>query len=71
MSVVAHAGAWFVSVAIIPQLVATIESTPLAASRRPSGENAPGVAVIATPSARSVYARSPATPPMAWLPTIR
>jgi len=44
ISVVAQAGAWTASVAIIAQLVATSETVALAASRNPAGENAGAVA---------------------------
>ena len=54
MSVVAHAGAWFVSVAIIPQLVTAMETSPLIASRRPPGDSPSGTAMSETPCATSV-----------------
>jgi len=71
MSVVAHAGAWFASVAIIPQLVSAMETTPLAASLKPSGDSAAGALVSETPSARSAYANRPATAPTRCPATIR
>ena len=71
MSVVAQAGRCIVSVAIIAQLVSTIETVALAASRKPSPENGGGVAVIEVPDANTIHATSPATPPIRWLPMIR
>ena len=53
MSVVAQAGAWTASVAIIAQLVATSETTALAVSRNPAGENAGGAAVSAVQIGRA------------------
>lgn len=64
MSVVAQAGGWVVSVAIIAQLVSTTESVALALSRSPSTESGGGVAVIETPAATTTQAANPATPPM-------
>ena len=71
MSVVAHAGGWIVSVAIIAQLVRTMEAVALAASRKPGKENAAGVSVIGVPAASTHQAINPATPPIRWLPTTR
>jgi hypothetical protein len=51
LSVVAHAGGWLVSVAIMSQLVATTDSTPLAASLAPSTDSAGVVDVMTTPGA--------------------
>lgn len=65
MSVVAQAGAWTASVAIIPQVVATTETVALAASRNPAGEKAGGVAVNETPAAISDHAANPAATPIA------
>jgi hypothetical protein len=53
-----------VSVAIIAQLVAIIESVALVANRNPSIENAGGVIVIEIPAAKRDHATRPATPPM-------
>ena len=64
MSVVAQAGGWIASVAIIAQLVSTIETVALAASRKPSPESGGGVAVIDIPDATTAHASRPATPPM-------
>jgi hypothetical protein len=63
MSVVAQAGGWIVSVAIIPHAVKTIERTPLPASRNPSTDTGGGVVVSETPAASAEYARNPAAPP--------
>jgi hypothetical protein len=52
MSVVAQAGAWIASARIIPHPVSAIESSALAASLTPAGENAGNGPMIVTPVAR-------------------
>jgi coenzyme F420-reducing hydrogenase alpha subunit len=64
MRVVAQAGGWIASVAIIAQLVNMIEIVALAANRNPSTENGGGVAVMETPEATITHATKPAIPPI-------
>jgi len=63
-SVVAQAGGWIVSVAIIAQLVRTMDTVALAVRRKPSTESGGGTAVIETPAATTDHASRPAIPPM-------
>jgi len=71
ISVVAHAGGWTASVAIIAQLVSMIDSVALAASPSPATDSGGGVAVIAIRPPSSDHASKPASPPMRWLATMR